>query len=159
MDWKKWIASRVSGQPTSVGWLPKCFPILVALYGVTKLEADGSSIGTKQITFMNMTVAVGELITLCWERGLTVPSAQLPQATAVDAGSIAFAARDILALRKQEVPWPLLDPVTKTATVKNRPVYAFYVQEGDGLLVIEIMDLQESLDGEQVSVTLPVVKA
>lgn len=157
MNWKKWIASRIGGTPMSASWLPKCFPIPVALYGVTKFEADGSSTGTKQMTLINMRVVVGTSIVLSWDSGVTVPCAQLPKAVQVDAGRIAVVVADLLALRKMEVQWPLLDPVTRKSTLKERPVYAFYVQEGDGLLAIEVMDLQETLDGEQVP--FPVVHA
>jgi hypothetical protein len=140
-----------------LNWLAQGFPIPVALYGVTKYEADGSTTGTKQMTLANMRVEVGQTVVLRWDGGVTMPCAQLPRPVAVNAGSIAIAASDVVTLRKIDVQWPLLDPVTHTSSLKDRPVYAFYVQEGDGLLVIEIMDLKESLDGEHVS--FPVARA
>ena len=57
MDWKKWIATNVRGTPMSLSWLPKCFPLPVANYGITKWGPDGQpAASTKQMTFANLDV-------------------------------------------------------------------------------------------------------
>ena len=37
---------------------------------------------------------------------------------------------------------------------KDVEVYGFYVREGDGLLVIEVVDVKESLEGDTVKIEI-----
>lgn len=156
MDWKKWIANNVRGTPMSLAWLPKCFPIPVANYGVTKWGADGKpAANTKQMTFANLDVTTDNTnVTIAWEYGMTVPSPEAPKAVAVDPGSITFAAADLLGLRKMETKVQGVDPKTGQVDERDVEVYAFYVSEGADLLVIEVVDVKESLDGDKVKIEI-----
>jgi hypothetical protein len=158
MDWKKWIATNVRGTPMSLSWLPKCFPLPVANYGVTKWGADGKPAeGTKQMTFANLTVGVDEpntTVTIAWEYGMTVPSQEAPKPVAIDPGSISFPVADLFTIRKLETKVQGVDPTSGEVTQKDVEIYGFYVREGDGLLVIEIVDVKESLEGDTVKIEI-----
>lgn len=155
MDWKKWIATHVRGTPMSLSWLPKCFPIPVANYGVTPWE-DGKPVeSTKQMTFANLNVLADEQkVYITWEYGMTVPSPETPKAVEVDQGGVEFPVGDVLAIRKMEVTLPGMDPTTQKMVEKPAEVYAFYIQEGQRLLTIEVVDVKESLDGEKVKIEI-----
>ena len=159
MNWKKWIATNVRGTPMSLSWLPKCFPIPVANYGITKWGEDGKPTDhTKQMTFANLNVVESPppdaKVTISWEYGMTVPNPNMPQAVQIAAGDISFAVSDVLAVRKMETQVSGVDPVSGEQMTKDVEVYAFYVAEGTGLLVIEIVDVKENLDGEPVRIEI-----
>ena len=155
MNWKKWIASRVSGTPMDLSWAQRCFPIPVATYGITKWGPDGEPVwpGTRRMTLQRFGCRVEEgNVIFSWELGLTIPGADMPEVVQVDPGSISFAVQDLLTIRKLETTVRGIDPTTHKPVTKPITVYAFYVQEGDDLLNIEIVDMKESLDGEKVEI-------
>ena len=156
MDWKKWIASHVSGTPTSLSWVERCFPIPVVTYGVTKYgPADGKAVwpGTRLMTLQQFgcTVLEGNVV-FSWDFGLTIPGPDMPAVVPVDKSSVRFAVADLLALRKYETQERGVDPTTKQVVVKPLTVYAFFLQEGVDLVHIEVHDMKEKLDGEKVEI-------
>jgi hypothetical protein len=158
MDWKKWIATNVRGTPMSLTWLPKCFPLPVANYGVTKWGADGKpTSGTKQMTFANLDVAADRAsatVTISWQYGMTVPSPETPKPVAIDPGSISFPMTDVYTIRKMETKVQGVDPTSGEVVVKDVEVYAFYVREATELLVIEVVDMKENLEGDTIKIEI-----
>ena len=148
MDWKKWIATHVRGTPMSLAWLEQAFPIPVATYGVTLWGPDGTPTrSTKQMTLANLHAHLEDgTITFSWDYGLTVPGPDMPQIVQVDAGRIVLRAADVIALRKLETRIRGPNPRTGEPIDKAIEVHAFYVLEGESLLVIEIMDMKEDFD-------------
>lgn len=155
MDWKKWIATNARGTPMSLSWLPKCFPVPVANYGVTPWAEGKPKASTKQMTFANLDVTTDQQrLYITWEYGMTVPNPDAPKAVEIDKGGVDFAISDLLTIRKLEVQLPGVDPLSRQVVTKPAEVYGFYVREGEDLLVIEVVDVKESLDGEKVDIEI-----
>lgn len=156
MDWRKWVASHARGTPMDLSWLQRVFPIKVATYSATKLGPDEKPDGDA-IRMTLSDVKLDQLdptqLRISWGVGMTVT---IPP-VAVNPGDVTLQTADIMAVRKLEMRLPGVNPETGKAEARKTTVYSISALEGDGLLILEIIDMQESLDGEDVQIE--VVKA
>ena len=156
MEWKKWVASHARGTPMDLSWLQRVFPIKVATYSATKLGPDEQVEGDAvrmTLSDMKMDQPDPTQLRISWGVGMTV---SLPP-VGVDPGQVTLQTADIMAVRKMELSLPGTNPETGQPEARKSTAYSISALEGDGLLIIEILDMQEDLDGEDVQIE--VVKA
>jgi len=151
MDWTAWIKKNVQGAPIALDALVDAFPRPVVTYGITKWGPKGEpASSTKRMSLADFVVAqiTPKILQISWSSGMTTPSPETPKAVMVDPGSISFAVQDVLAARKMTVQLAGQHPQTGAPIEQEADVYGLYVREGEGLLVIEMLDIKGSFTDE-----------
>lgn len=154
MNWKHWIETHIppGSFEITIRDMIAAFPLEVATYTITKLGPDGNAAtNTKQMTLANLDVqAVDAHIRVSWDYGLTVtmPAIQVEQ------GSVAFMRQDIISSRKLSTRIVGINGETGEPETRDTNVYSLAVLEGDGLLIIEMLDMKESLGGETAKIVV-----